>query len=302
MADFVLEGRRYKSQQAYIETGQRCGTPHVGYYQIRKIDEIARRFREASDLNAGFRKASGTVTINIQFIHIVDGKEGEVTPSQRADQVRVLNDDYRPHHIQFAYSEEATKVIDNGEWFRMGHLSAAERRAKAALQTAPETNLNFYSAGFPVDSTLLGWATFPYELSGDRVRDGVVLRHGTLPGGSADPYNRGRTATHEVGHWLGLYHTFQGGCDAVGDHVDDTAAHSGPNYGTPEIGESHNACNSSHDAPVQNFMNYTDDAWMTHFTDRQGARMREQIAVFRPDLLIGNKEEIGRFNRISTIG
>ena len=89
----------------------------------------------------------------------------------------------------------------------------------------------------------------------------------------------------EIGHWLGLYHTFQGGCSATGDHVGDTVAHSGPNYGKPEVGLPHNACKEGENAPVQNFMNYVDDDWMDRFTAGQVTRMRDMVGAFRPELL-----------------
>jgi len=114
----------------------------------------------------------------------------------------------------------------------------------------------------------------------------------------------GRVSLARFEHCFGLFHTFEGiphGCDGIGDHVGDTVAHRNPNFGTPTVGERHNACDSNEDAPVQNFMNYTDDAWMTHFTERQGGRMREMVGTFRPDLLQGNTDEVGEVTRVALV-
>ncbi len=262
-----------------------CATANPNEYQIQRNDQILRGMRKRI-------RSPQTIKINVQFIHITNGSSGKVSKAKRTKQVAVLNNAYGAYGITFDYQEDDVKNVDNPVWYEMDFGSCAEREAKTQLHASPERNLNFYTAG--LNGGLLGWATFPWDMEGNRDMDGVVVLDASLPGGVAKPFDLGITAVHEVGHWLGLYHTFQDGCAINGDHVDDTVSHSTPNYGKPDDCEPNGACKEGELAPVHNYMNYCDDEWLTEFTDQQMERVKKGILQYRPDFIVKPKAKTAK--------
>ena len=130
-----------------------------------------------------------------------------------------------------------------------------------------------------VDFAYLGIATFPWDYDRNPGIDGIRVHYDSLPGGSIANYNLGETATHEAGHWLGLYHTFQGGCNDKGDYVDDTPAMLVPTSGCPT---GKDTCPKKEGLdPIHNYMDYSWDSCYSEFTPDQAARMQDQWLFYR---------------------
>jgi hypothetical protein len=219
--------------------------------------------------------------------------------SQILAQIDVLNEDYTGTGLGFKLAG-VTRTL-NADWFNYAGPETPEQdEMKKALRVGNADTLNLYSVGFTaVDpSTLLGYATFPSDYQAYPKDDGVVLLYLTLPGGSFVPDNLGRTATHECGHWVGLYHTFMNGCIAPGDYVDDTPYEAIQSFGCstgrdtcPSPGVDRMSTFTSLPVnsvthhlsflAVYNYMDFSDDACMNNFTPGQIVRLKQQIGLFR---------------------
>jgi hypothetical protein len=238
---------------------------------------------EPATVQARSRAAStariGDVAIPVYFHVINNGSgiaNGNVPDSQIAAQISVLNAAYAG---STSFTLAGTDRTTNATWYTAGPGSAAESQMKSALRMGTADDLNLYTSN--PGGGLLGWATFPWSYAGAPSQDGVVVLFSSLPGGTAVPYDLGDTATHEIGHWLGLYHTFQGGCRKTGDMVDDTPAERSPAYGCPTGRDSCKGKSGAGLDPINNFMDYTDDACMFEFTAGQRARMGAQWSAYR---------------------
>ncbi|MFY0571617.1 zinc metalloprotease [Archangium lansingense] len=263
------EEQQPASQQAAPLHG--CATPAPSVEEQAAVDALL-----AGRVNAQAYPV-GSININV-YAHVIrkgtGASNGDISDSMIASQISVLNNAYK--NTPFKFTLVSTDRTTNSTWYTAGPDTSAEASMKNTLRkgTADDLNMYFSSPG----GGLLGWATFPSWYAGNPKDDGVVILNTSLPGGSAAPYNLGDTGTHEVGHWLGLYHTFQGGCANPGDSVSDTPAEASPAYGCPT---GRNTCTSTGNDPITNFMDYTDDSCMNTFTAGQIARMDSMWASYR---------------------
>jgi hypothetical protein len=252
-----------------------CATPDVDEDTVARIDAEVKDYLAAHKYDTISNATGGT--INVYWHVINNGSAGNVSDQAIANQINVLNSAFAPTGWQFRLT--ATTRTTNSSWYTCSGGSC-ETQMKNALRQGSADDLNIYSNN--MGGGLLGWATFPSSYASNPKNDGVVLLYSSLPGGSAAPYNLGDTATHEVGHWMGLYHTFQGGCARSatgGDGVSDTPAEKSPAYGCP-VGR--DSCrNISGLDPITNFMDYTDDACMDRFSAGQDARMDQMFTAYR---------------------
>ena len=233
------------------------------------------------------------------YFHIIHAgpslEEGNVPDAVIHLQMEILNDACAGGQggasTPFRFQLVAIQRILNPDWFTDPYLY----EARAALRVGGASVLNIF-----VNRGGGSFATFPWEYKWHRDWDGVVLHFKVLPGMNIGLERTGDTLVHEVGHWLGVFHTFAMGCptpECVGwqkkwsyvvcdDMVDDTPAHTVPPPGLlppPDL-----ICAPSDSCPDQpgldpmfNFMNYTDDSCRSEFTPGQVARMIEKYSIYR---------------------
>ena len=221
------------------------------------------------------KRAAATVPV---YVHVMAGSsgQGDVSDAQIADQIDVLNETFAgaesgaAANTGFSFTLAGTDRFYNDTWHRDGASSKYRKKTRQGGADA----LNIWL----VDFNYLGIATFPWDYSRSPGIDGIRVQYSSLPGGDATNFDLGKTATHEAGHWFGLYHTFQGGCTSTNDEVSDTPAQGGPSSGCP-VGA--DTCSLPGLDPIHNYMDYSYDDCYDQFTPGQSSRMSQMWTAYR---------------------
>ena len=291
-----------------------CGTDDFYHQQLQNDPELQRIAEQDKQnylqwINNGGpsnRKTAMVTTIPV-VVHVIYSSNPNLLPDARIfTQLDILNNDYARLNAdttntpaQFANVAASTDIqfclatrdpqgnpttgINRIQNSLANHNINQGGQLKSIVQWDPFKYLNMYVVESISNGTILGYATLPWNLASQPGNDGVVIAAPFFGQNSPGaPYNQGRTTTHEVGHWLGLDHTFSGGCagntaatcNSAGDLVCDTPPTSQPNYNCPSANQ-----NSCTETPTdlndmhQNYMDYVDDACMNLFTQGQADRM-----------------------------
>ena len=262
-------------------------------------------------------KSNQIITIPI-VVHVVYNLDKEnISDAQIRSQIDILNKDFRLKNsnalpashpfkqytsdteIEFCLASKdplgnSTSGITRTKTTQVS-FSDADDKVKDATKGGvnnwdPTKYLNLWVCN--LEGNLLGYATFPSDLTYYKSTDGVVIRHqvfgniGTAGTEGFDVNKSGRTATHEIGHWLNLIHIW-GDADCGDDLVSDTKPSKSENYDCPTFPHNANVCTGSdaNGEMFMNYMDYVDDNCMNMFTVGQGLRMRAALNGDRKAML-----------------
>ncbi len=280
---------------AKISTTHRsCASQEVLERQLRENPELASKMAQIEDFTSKAIQSGRIVNGHIEIPVVVNvlyrTTAENISLSQIQSQIDVLNQDFNAANsdynqvpalfsgvkanvgISFVLDQVIRKSTTKSSW---GTADAMKNSKKGGIApTSPTTKLNLWAC--TIGGGILGYAQFP---GGSSATDGVVIdsKYFGLSGSGAYPYNLGRTATHEVGHWMNLRHIW-GDATCGSDLVSDTPVHNTANYGVPAYPH-YSTCTGAPVEMTMNYMDYTDDRGMYMFSTGQKARMDAVFAV-----------------------
>ena len=269
-----------------------CASHEVHEQQLRENPELAAKMSEierfTQDAITNGRLVNGKIQIPVVVNVLYRTAAENISLTQIQSQIDVLNKDFNATNsdfnqvpstfsgvkanvgISFVLDAVYRKATTKSSW---GTRDAMKKTNQGGLNpTSPTTKLNLWVC--TIGGGILGYAQFP---GGSSATDGVVIDSKYLgtTGTATAPFNKGRTATHEVGHWMNLRHIW-GDTTCGSDLVSDTPTHNTANYGIPAFPH-YSTCSGTPIEMTMNYMDYTDDAGMYMFSNGQKSRM---LAIF----------------------
>jgi hypothetical protein len=257
-----------------------------GEGKVPREPDLNVTYRElpASAVGKG-RQLADVVVVPVWFHVVHDNGIGNVSDADIDRQIRIMNlgfaGFYGGYDQGFRFELAGVTRTNNADWFYAGPTTPGEREMKKALRRGDMGTLNYYST---TAGPYLGWAYFPGLNGAKAYLDGIVVDWESMYKTSdtyEDRYDLGFTAVHEAGHWFGLHHTFNGGCNANGDYVADTPAQKVPTSGCPADNTQDTCPKDPGFDPIHNFMDYSYDQCYTEFTPGQAERSRDYWLEFR---------------------
>jgi hypothetical protein len=279
---------------------KKCASYEVLQEQLKNDPTLALRMQEIEDFTESFAKrgenmrlVNGVYEIPVVVNVLYKTAAENISDAQIQSQIDVLNKDFSATNadyglvpstftgvrsgntsIKFVLSKIVRKATTKTSW---STNDAMKKSAAGIVPTSPTNTLNLWCCN--LGGGILGYAQFP---GGAAATDGVVIDNNAFgsTGTVTAPYNKGRTATHEVGHWLNLRHIW-GDATCGNDQVSDTPLHNTANYGCPAAGHK-STCTGTPVEMTMNYMDYTDDACMYMFSAGQKTRMLATFATGGP--------------------
>ena len=273
-----------------------CASYEVHQQQLKDNPGLAKKMADiealtqkiSSDPSAYRLVSTGVYEIPVVVNVLYNTAAENISDAQIQSQIDVLNADFAATNaeiskipstftsvkagkidITFVLDQIIRKSTTKTSWSTNNSMKSSLNGGLDAV--SPTTKLNMWVC--TIGGGILGYAQFP---GGSSATDGVVIDSKYFGKTTiSSPYNLGRTATHEVGHWLNLRHIW-GDSRCGNDQVNDTPAHNASNYGCPATGHL-SLCKGSPVEMTMNYMDYTDDACMYMFSAGQKTRM---LAVF----------------------
>lgn len=265
-----------------------CATQEVYEAQLRANPSLALRRNQIETFTeqaiAQGRLVNGKVVIPVVVNVLYKTAAENISAAQIQSQIDVLNKDFNATNtdfssvpslfsgvaanvgISFELASVVRKSTTKTSWGTNDAMKKTNRGGIAP--TSPTTKLNLWVC--TIGGGILGYAQFP---GGSSATDGVVIdsKYFGLSGTANYPYNLGRTATHEIGHWMNLRHIW-GDANCGSDLVSDTPTHDSANFGVP-VFPHYSTCSGTPVEMTMNYMDYTDDRGMFMFSNGQKSRM-----------------------------